>query len=264
MTSPWVEYVNVLLPGLILTSISIVPLALATIAAWFGLRRGSVGLYVPCLWGSTTAGIVALLLLSGSLFGADLSSSSTAGLIFIFAPIYSAIALVIGFAMGAVAYRKSKAEATASGVSLTISPVSRNLLWVPIAILSVLFFGIIKTSIQGNDLAVAERATGPETLQWEFERISKRTADPFGVPLFLAQNPNTPTAILDQLSKHEHLSVRTFVARHPNTSAKALASMSNDCDPLIRKEVQERLQLQSDPSGALEQAPKCAASERFR
>jgi hypothetical protein len=260
MTSPWVDYVNVMLPGLIFASVSIFPLTLATIAAWFALRNGRVGLYVSSLWGSTAAGGVALLLLFGSLFGADLSSSSTAGLIFLFAPIYSAIALVIGYAIGAAAYRKLKIEAKANGASLTISSISRRLLWVPFAILSVLAIGIMKTSIKGNDLAVAERASNPETLQWELERVSNGTVDPFGVPLFLAQNPNTPTSILDQLSKHDHLSVRTFVARHPNTSVMALESMSNDCDPRIRKEVQERLQLQLGSNISLDQPRECGAS----
>ena len=167
---------------------------------------------------------------------------------------------MIGYAIGAAAYRKLKIEAKANGASLTISSISRRLLWVPFAILGVLAIGIMKTSIKGNDLAVAERASNPETLQWELERVSNGTVDPFGVPLFLAQNPNTPTSILDQLSKHDHLSVRTFVARHPNTSVMALESMSNDCDPRIRKEVQERLQLQLGSNISLDQPRECGAS----
>ena len=230
--------------------------------ATFRLRRREAGPYVRNLWGSTTAGLVALTLLFGSLFGEDLSSSSTAGLVFLFAPIYSAIALGVGYGIGAAVYRESAKRSAADTTQGLISINSRRFVWVPVAMLGVLMFGIIKYFAQYNDLAVAEQASNPETLQWVYEKALKGDADPFGVPLFLAQNPNTPGYILDQLSRHEHVSVRTFVVRHPNTSLRVVAFMSNDCDALIRKEARERLQLRSSSSDAVEPTPNCATTGR--
>lgn len=260
--TPWGEYVAILLPGLASMLASVVPLALGTFMAVFRLRKREAGPYVRNLWGSTVAGLVVLVLLFGSLFGKDLSSSSTAGLIFLFAPIYSAIALAVGYGMGAVVYRKSVKRVAAEATPGLISINSRRFVWVPVAMLGVLLFGIVKYSVQYNDLAVAEQASNPETLQWVYERAAKGEADPFGVPLFLAQNPNTPGDILDQLSRHEHASVRTFVVRHPNTSLSVVARMSNDCDALVRKEVQERLQPQSGSSNNVQPAPNCATTVR--
>jgi hypothetical protein len=249
---------------MLLMSTSTVPLALGTIAASLYLRKGKTNQYRRSLWGSTAAGLVALGLLYGSLFGSDLSSSSTAGLIFLFAPIYSAIGLGLGYAFGAIAHRVSATSAETAAATIAISVGSRRALWIPIAMLSVLLIGIIRYCVLNNDLAVAERASNPETLQWIFDKVAQGSADPFGVPLFLAQNPNAPTHILDQLSRHEHSSVRTFVARHPNTSMSVIASMRNDCDPQIRKEVQERLQRQQRSNAEIEEAPNCGAADRAR
>ena len=155
-------------------------------------------------------------------------------------------------------------DASADTTRRFISISSRRFVWVPIAMLSILMFGIFRHSVQYNDLAVAEHASNPETLQWLYEKAANGEADPFGVPLFLAQNQNTPGYILDQLSRHEHVSVRTFVVRHPNTSLSVIARMSKDCDALIRKEAQDRLLLQTGSSNAPEPTPNCATPERSR
>jgi hypothetical protein len=243
-------------------SISALPLALGTMSAVRHLRTNKAGPYLRNLWGSTAAGLVAIGLLFGSLFRTDLSSSSTAGLIFLFAPIYSGIALGIGYGLGALTYRTLAQTAESSRTQPAISSVSRRFIWVPVTILSILMFGVIKYSIQNNDLEVAERAASPETLQWVYEKAVRGEADPFGVPLFLAQNPNTPPSILEGLSKHEHSSVRVFVVRHPNTSFGVITSMSNDCDQHVRKEVQERLKLLPQSGSAPQPAPQCGETER--
>ena len=264
MITYWSDFIRLLLPGLLLKSISALPLAFGTVIAAIHLRKANAGPYMRNLWGSTAAGFAALMLLFGSLFGGDLSSSSTAGLIFLFAPIYSAIALGVGYGLGALSYRVIARNTISKGLRPTMSRLASRFILLPIAMLSVLLFGMIKYSVQNNDLTVAERATNSETLQWEMRKVAKGEADSFGVPLFLAQNPNTPTNILEQLSKHDHSAVRIFVAQHPNTSLAVLQGMSNDCDPLIRQEVQARLKVTSASNSALQPTPNCGAAERKR
>lgn len=240
------------------------PLALGTGIAAIHLSRGKVGPYRRNLWGSTAAGVVALGLLFGSLFGSDLSSSSTAGLIFLFVPIYSAIALGIGYGLGALAHRKAGANIGTDSAAPAISRHSRYSIWVPTAMLGVLLFGMLRYSVLHNDLAVAERASNPETLHEAFRKATTGEADAFGVPLFLAQNPNTPADILEQLSTHEHSSVRIFVVRHANTSLAAVARMSGDCDPQIREEARTRLRTASASNNVLQPTPNCGAPESKR
>lgn len=264
MTTNWREFAEILLPGLLFMLISAVPLLLGTLAAVRHLRTNNVGPLVRNIWGSTAAGLVALGMLFGSLFGTDLSKSSTAGLIFVVVPIYAAVALGLGYGLGALAYRKLAAAAESIGTQPVISAGYRRFIWVPVAMLSVLLFGMLKNSIQHNDLAVAERASSPETLHYVHEKVLRGEADSFGVPLFLAQNPNTSADILTDLAKHEHQSVRIFVAKHPNTPLNVVASLKDDCSEYIRKVVEERLKLPSGSNSTLQPTPKCGAAERKR
>jgi hypothetical protein len=202
--------------------------------------------------------------LGGSLFGDDLSSSSTAGLIFLFAPIYSAVGLGIGYVLGALAHRKATADARALGTEPTLSRRERRFVGLPITFLVVLLFGTLKQSVQGNEMAMAERATNPETLRQLHQKVLNGTAGSFGVPLFLAQNPSTPADILESLSKHDHVSVRTFVVRHPNASQGSLCNMLNDCDSRVREEARARVQNTSASNSALQPTPNCGAAEHKR
>lgn len=260
----WSDFIRLLIPGLLLMCVSLLPLAIATALAATHLSRSNAGAYLRNLWSSTATGLAALVLLVGSLFGNDLSSSSTAGLIFLFVPIFCTIVLAFGYALGAVTFRLIAKHGISKGVRPTISRFARRFIFVPSGILAFLLFGMIRYSIQNNDLTVAERASKPATLRWEMRRVANGEADSFGVPLFLAQNPNTPADILQQLSKHDHSGVRVFVARHPNTTLAVLESMRNDCDPLVRQEVQTRLQLMSASNSALQPTPNCGAAERKR
>jgi len=238
------------LPGLLLSSISVLPLGLGLIATVRHLRAGSRTAYLRNINGSIAAGAVILLLLWGPLFGEDLSSSSTAGLIFLFTPIYAAVAQGIVYGITAAAIGKEVAPGT-------ISPSSRRALLVPLSMLVVLMIGILKTSVEGNDLAVAERSSNPDTLQRLFEQSRTGEADSFGVPLFLAQNPNTPPEILVELAKHPHPAVRVQVAQHPKTPKEIVYSLRNDCAPFVREAVEKRL----GPNKALQPTPKCGAAE---
>jgi hypothetical protein len=228
------DTILIALPGLLFSSISALPLVLGVIAAMRHLRAATRYAYLRNLIASTAAGAAALALLWGSLFGNDLSASSTAALIFAVAPFYAAIAQGIAYGIAAAAFRK---PATPQAISLS----ARSAMLVPLLLLAILMFGLIKSSVHGNDLAVAERASDPKTLQRLFEQSRIGKADPFGVPLFLAQNPATPPEILSELAKHEHPAVRAQVASNPRTPEQVVASLRNDCASFVRKAVVQRL-----------------------
>ena len=238
------------LPGFLFSSISALPLALGTLAAAIHLRAGVRPAYLRNLAGSIAAGVVVLLLLWGSLFGSDLSSSSTAGLIFLFAPIYAAAAQGIVYAISAAVVRLSQ-------TSETISLPARKALLAPLVMLVVLLFGLLKTSVEGNDLAVAERSSNPATLHRLFNDSRAGKADSFGVPLFLAQNPNVPPDILVELAKHEHTAVRAQVAQNPQTPEEVVASLRHESASVVRNLAATRL----EPNKALQATPKNGAPE---
>lgn len=243
----WIEFTVILLPGLLLMLISVLPLAIGTVAALTHLRAGRKGPYCSNLWGSVAAGVVTHLLLGGSLFGDDLSSSSTAGLIFIFVPIYSAGALFIGYLIGAAFNRFSHRTSDGTLANPPIPIWLRNLLWIPVFMFAIVLFGVTRYSILNNDLSVAERASRPETLHYVYEKIVSGNADTFGVPLFLAQNQNTPSDILYKLSKSEYPQIRVFVASNPNSPESVVASLREDHVDYVRKAVQKRIRDATQP-----------------
>jgi len=255
------EFAEILLPGLALKSISILPLAFGLLIAIRHLRSGRMNLYTRNLFGSLAASVVVLGLLWGSLFGVDLSSSSTAGLIFLFAPIYSLAALLVGYLIGVAANRGSRsADANAVGNPL-IPGWGRTLIWIPVLILVTVMFGITRYSFLNNDLSVAEHASRPETLRYVLEKAARRNADSFGVPLFLAQNPNAPSDVLERLSKSNEPQVRAFVAGNINTPMSVVASLQEDCADYVRKAARGRLK-ESGINSSLQSEPGCGAAER--
>lgn len=257
MSAYWIEYTEILLPGLMLESISAIPLALGTLAAIRHLRAGRRGPYIKNLCGSIAAGFVTLALLWDSLFGDNRSTSPTAGLIFAFAPLYSAVALLVGYLIGFTIIRASDRTDDKSEAN-SFPGHERKLVWIPVLFLAVLMFGVTKYAILNNDLSVAAHASRSETLHYVLERATQGKADTFGVPLFLAQNPNAPADILERLSKSGESQVRAFVAANPNTPVSVVASLREDCADYVRKAARERLK---DASGfentAPQSAPKC-------
>lgn len=222
------------LPGFLLSAFSALPMTMGLAVAIYWLRAGERKVYLCSLAGSIAGGGAALMMLWGSFFGDDLSSSSTAGLIFAVAPIYAAVPQVIAYVIGAAILRRgSEGEA--------VSLPARNALLIPVLILVVLLFGMLRLAMKGNDLAVAEKARNPATLHRVFEASSAGRADSFGVPLFLAQNPRTPPDILVQLAGHEHPSVRVHVAQNPQTPLAIVESLRHDCAAFVREAVEKRL-----------------------
>jgi hypothetical protein len=228
------DAVLVALPALLFSSLSALPVALGIIAAVRHLRAGSRPAYLRHLGASIAAGAVALALLWSSLFGDNLSSSSTAALIFAVVPFYAAIAQGIVYGIAAAVFRKS---ATPRAISL----LARVALLIPLLLLSLLMFGLVKSAAKGSDSAVAGRGSDSEALHRLYEKSRTGEADSFAIPLNLAQNPDAPPELLSKMATHDHPAVRAQVARNPGTPQHVVAALRYDCASFVRKIVVERL-----------------------
>jgi hypothetical protein len=263
MNTYWIEFIEILLPGLGLELIATLPLVLGTVGAVRHLRAKRKRPYIRNLSAAIAAGVVTLGLLWTSLFGDDLSRSSNAGLIFLFTPIYSAVALLVGYLFGVVINRASSRTDEHGEANPPIPSPERKLVWAPVLLLGIVVFGVIRYSVLNNDLSVAERASRPETLRYVFEKALAGNADAFGVPLFLAQNPKAPADLLEKLSKSSEPQVRGFVATNPNTPVSVVAGLRDDCAEHVRKAARERLKdtsvLDTSPSQA---PPQCGPTTR--
>lgn len=250
------DAVLVALPELLFSLLSALPLTLGTIAAIRHMRSDSRSGYYRHLAASIAAGAVALALLWSSLFGDSLSKSSTGGLIFAVAPFYAAFAQGIVYGIAAAIFRKSTTPQP-------VSPLASAALLAPLLLLGVLIFGLVKTSSHGNDGAIADRTSNPDTMRQLLEKSRTGEADSFSVPLHLAGNPDAPPDILSELAKHEHPAVRAQVASNPHTPEQVVAALRYDCSSFVRKIVVKRL----GPDNALQPAPAptgVCAQERWR
>jgi len=218
MIAYWIEYVWTLLPVLLFMSISVAPVAVGTLVAAIHRSKNNQAPYFRNLWGATAAGLVTVVFLFGSLFGTDLNKSAMAGLIFVIVPFYAVVAFGAGYVLGGFHPRQKLTEAAErAGAKADISDGDRHFIWLPVALLGFLMVGFLIQAIPRNVVAVAERASDQDALRRVYEEISRGGANSAGQAVFLAQNPNTPSDVLTKLSKHEHPTVRRFVAIHPNT-----------------------------------------------
>lgn len=238
------DAISAALPLLLFSSLSALPLALGSFFAVRHLRAGSPSAYYQHLGASIGAGAVALALLCSSMFGDNLSRSSTAGLIFAVAPFYAAIVQGMVYAIGAAVFRKS-------AIPKPIPAAARLAVLFPLLMLAVLLFGLAKTSIHGNESTIAERTAAPRTMRQLLDKSRTGELDSFSIALHLAQNPHAPAALLSELASYEHAVVRAHVAHNPNTPAQVMAILRDDCEAYVRKIVVERL----GPGNPLAAAP---------
>lgn len=250
------DAISVALPIFLFSSLSALPLALGALFAIRHLRAGSRSAYYKNLAASIGAGAAALTLLWSSMFGDNLSRSSTAGLIFAVAPFYAAIVQGIVYGIAAAIFRKS-------AIPRAIPAVARLAVVVPLLMLAVLLSGLVKTSFEGNESAIAERTSDARKMHQMLAKSRTGELDTFSIPMHLAQNPNAPADLLSELASHEHAVVRAHVASHPNTPVHIVAALRYDCASFVRKAVVERL----GPASAPEPAPAptgFCAQERWR
>jgi hypothetical protein len=246
----------VALPQLLFGSLSALPLAIGIIAAIRQLREGSRAGFVQHLCASTAGGAVALALLWSSLFGDSLSKSSTAGLIFAVAPVYAAVAQGVVHAILGWLFKKAASPRT-------VSPFAWPALLLPLLMLAVLMFGLVKTSTQGNESGIAQRSSDQATLQRLLEQSRTGAVDAFAVPFNLAQNHNASPEMLVELAKHDNPSVRGQVARNPRTPQATVVALRNDCAKFVRNIAEERLGPNVAAEPASERSGVCV-DERLR
>lgn len=215
-------------------SISGLPLGLGILAAVRHLRASAWNAYVCNLAASIAAGAVTLLLLWGSFFGDDLSSSSTASLAFVFAPFYAVAVQGIVYGMAKVVLRNRP-------MAEVVSEPVRKALLLPVLMLAVLLFGMLKISTANSDLSVAERSSNPQTLRRLLDDANTGRADSFGIPLMLAQNRNAPPEILAELAKHKDTAIRAQVAQNPQTPLDVVGCLRLDSASIVRELASKRL-----------------------
>jgi len=151
------DYFLVGLQKFLFVSMSLLPLGLGTVAAIRQLKASAENLFLCHLAASMAAGAVTVFLLWGSFFGDDLSSSSTASLVFVVAPVYAAVVQGIVYGVAKAVFR----HRPTTGV---ISQPARQALLLPVVMLLVLLVGTLNISTANNDVSVAERSDHPQTL----------------------------------------------------------------------------------------------------
>jgi len=229
----WLDFIFVMLPGLLFSSVSLLPLGWGIFKANIHLQKGERTSYIRTLSGSMVSGLLTVAMLFGSLYGDDLSTSSTAAIIFVVAPVYAAIAYTVGYGLGVLITDKAE-------TSIPISLFNRLLLLIPISILSVLIAGMLNYAIQNNDSNIAYHATHPDTLIQVYNKSLLQGNNSFSIALGLTQNSHTPPQILRELATHEQQAIRIHVAQHASTPIDVLKYLRDDNSSCVSKTAKKR------------------------
>lgn len=189
------SYVLCVLPGIILMLGSAVPAlagaGLVVTALLSGRRWRAIGFAV----GGVLAALSAVHLVRPFLLGQD-ASSSTAALIWVWAPVRSMEVLGLVSGLGwLVTWGERPRPRPASRFRAVATP----LLWPVWVVLGVLIVGIVRYSFDGAAMAVAEHSSNPYALRHVFEQ-NRFGPHRRGVELFLAQNRSTPQDVRDELT----------------------------------------------------------------
>ncbi len=236
---PLFEYVVNLLPGLFFMSLSILAPSIGLVLGVVAIRAKKGGAAFRHLVASSIAAGVSLFFLWDLLFNKGLSKGSTAGLAFLFIPVFSVGGLLAGYVLGfAVAFIVERVRRGKD----SLFTAARVLFFIPAVALAISLFGILKESISSNDLQVSEKAMGSGALHYMLEKSKRPGANRFGITLFLAQNRFAPEDILAELSRSEFSQIRAQVANNPSTPISILNGLRNDCEEAVRKIIAKRLE----------------------
>jgi hypothetical protein len=105
------------------------------------LRLGHVGSYLTQLWAALVVCGLSSWLLWPFLFGDGLQQGSTAGFIFLVAPIYGVMSLFAAYGLGELVGRT-----VLIGREWGIPIVAMLLYWLPVSLLAIMLLGILITS----------------------------------------------------------------------------------------------------------------------
>jgi hypothetical protein len=195
--------------------LALTPVVIAIV--WAILRRVRRQPRLSARWISVAvvAGIVEFAVLLATF--RDGIAFSYGGLVLIAAPVYAAIAGAATYALIAYMQRHRDPQAAPLRVPLLL----------PLLVFAMNVAGVGRLAAHEAPGRIAECADA-EVL-WELaERVDLLEASQLRAALRLAQNAETPAAVLDRLSHHEVLGVREAVARHPHTSAPTLRRLAHD------------------------------------
>lgn len=241
MIEYYLKFLIAIIPKVILASLSVLPLAFGV---WGALKRrkgSDQSQYINYLVASILTGTVTLYFLYDSLFGRALESSSTAALVFVVVPFYALIILLVSLGIGKLIIRVIS-KGMQKDSKHRYSGVINNLIFLPILVIAVLEVGVLKQSITTNDLSVAETARSANALRYLYNQAAKSGRDTFGIFLFMAQNKNAPSDILEKLSRSNYPQIRIFVVSNPNTDYSVLEKLARDDIEYVRKAAKKRLE----------------------
>ena len=229
------EHVLLVLLQLLFMGFVVLPLLIGIVAAVRCLRAGSTGGFVKHLCGSIAAGAVMLGLLWSSLFGDNLSKSSTAGLIFAVAPFYGAAAQAVVYGILSL-FLKTPAR---PGKTPSLAWIA---LLIPASMLATVMAGMFNTAqFKEPDYDVAARTSEPATIARLMAKTRIEGQEAFMIAIRLAGNAATPPGMLSELAQDDHPAVRYYVVKNPRTPLEVVAPLHYDCSSVVRKAVVERL-----------------------
>jgi hypothetical protein len=224
------SYIACVLPGMFFMSASGIPGLVGGVLAARALRAGRGRKAIVFAIGGGCAALSALYFVRPFLRGQD-AGSSTAALIWVWAPVWAAAVLGLVRVLGMFWARGNDPESAA--VSWPRA-VGSPMLWPVWVVLAVLGVGITRYSLDHGGMSVAEHSSNPEALRHVFQGERAGTTDS-GVQLFLGMNHSTPPDILDVLSQSHYDHVRVHVAANPNTPASARRRLESDPHPGVRQ-----------------------------
>ena len=229
-----IDSVRFRMPSVLLMFTALVPLGFVVLMCFRQRAREYESQIVRWLASSAATALMTSIGLWGSLFGDNLASSSTAGVIFFVVPILAAVAGALGYAAVAFVQRSGL---RVFGTTVRLAPMANGvspLAWIPLAVLGVLVVATLRLAVSGNDTNIAEKACNDATLHRVYKTMEQGGADSFSIPLFLAQNPCAPADLLTKMSQHKHPAVRAHVAQNRNTDLAIVALLKNDPNQHVR------------------------------
>jgi hypothetical protein len=234
---PLKSYISQFIDSYLSVLPSILPVVLLIALAEFQRRKKNRSKWKIYLIASTISAVLPALAVLDITFGS--SGDGQAGLAFLFLPAYSILFGGLSVIVGLVILKRKN--------QFSITTEERpKFFWHIIPGALILCF-LVSSSIfvhQNVILNIAENSDSLEELNYLYSRAKKN--DDHGIFLFLAQNPNAPTEILDKMSELPYSSVRIFVAKHDNTSLSVLERLAaEDENEYVKDAARETLLLKT-------------------
>jgi hypothetical protein len=161
-----------------------------------------------------------------------------AGLIFLFIPFYAAI-------LGSISYLITHVIQKIKSLNIKLGEIPRSVFMITPSLLIVCF--LVNSMISINRevyMSIAASSMTPiSDLRFLYRKAQEN--NDYGIFHFLAQNEKLPSDILEGMSDLPFSSVRVFIAGHPNTPTPIVERMTKDKVEYIRKNAFKELNRRS-------------------